>query len=104
MNGEFLIAQPFPVLFQSGGQYNVKPFPLSLLPAKGFQHLPLLFGEHDRAVGTGNVIDPCGPSSGSYRIARGGSWNFSANYCSVCRRSNDPSNDRYNDSGNLESG
>ena len=35
------------------------------------------------------VTDPCGASSGSYRVLRGGSWYGYAYYCSVSRRSCD---------------
>ena len=38
------------------------------------------------------VSDPVGSSSGSYRVLRGGGWNFSANYCASSNRNgNDPS-------------
>ena len=39
-------------------------------------------------VDTGSVTDPCGSSSGSYRLRRGGSWGYYAYYCSVSRRIN----------------
>ncbi|MBQ7404340.1 MAG: formylglycine-generating enzyme family protein, partial [Lentisphaeria bacterium] len=40
----------------------------------------------------GSVTDPAGPSSGSYRVVRGGSWNFLACACrSADRNSDDPS-------------
>lgn len=38
------------------------------------------------SVGTGNVTDPSGPSSGSNRVRRGGGWNYYAYFCSVCFR------------------
>jgi formylglycine-generating enzyme required for sulfatase activity len=34
----------------------------------------------------GSVIDPVGPSSGSYRVGRGGSWNYDAGYCQSAYR------------------
>ena len=34
------------------------------------------------------VTDPCGASSGSNRLLRGGSWNLNAYYCSVSYRNN----------------
>ena len=44
----------------------------------------------------GAVTDPQGPSSGSYRVLRGGSWYFKADYCtSSFRYSNAPSHDYY---------
>ena len=42
---------------------------------------------------TGNVEDPVGPSSGSYRVVRGGSWKNDAQYCrSAERPTNSPGN------------
>ena len=38
------------------------------------------------SVGTGSVTDPCGASTGSYRITRGGSWSYYAYGCSVSYR------------------
>jgi len=35
-----------------------------------------------------SVTDPTGPSSGSYRVNRGGSWNYSANLCRSAYRYN----------------
>ncbi|MGZ6274994.1 MAG: formylglycine-generating enzyme family protein [Syntrophales bacterium] len=35
-----------------------------------------------------SVTDPTGPSSGSYRVNRGGSWNYSSNLCRSAYRNN----------------
>ena len=43
---------------------------------------------YSSSVGSGTVTDPCGASSGSYRLIRGGSWYDSAYFCSVSVRSN----------------
>ena len=37
----------------------------------------------------GNVSDPRGPASGSYRVIRGGSWGLVSRYCRSARRSFD---------------
>ena len=40
----------------------------------------------------GNAVDPQGASSGSFRVCRGGGWDFSASFCrSVCRICSGPS-------------
>ena len=47
---------------------------------------------YNDSVGTGSVTDPCGASSGSDRLIRGGSWRGISFSCSVPYRSNnDPS-------------
>ncbi len=43
--------------------------------------------------------NPKGPSTGSYRVLRGGSWNFVAEYCRVSDRNGSTPRDRYNYSG-----
>ena len=46
---------------------------------------------------SGSVTNPQGPSSGSYRVLRGGSWYNYARYCRVSFRFNDvPSGRSYN--------
>ena len=45
----------------------------------------------------GAQTNPQGPSSGSFRVLRGGSWLYSAGYCRVTNRNNyDPDNSRHN--------
>jgi formylglycine-generating enzyme required for sulfatase activity len=47
----------------------------------------------------GNAVDPIGPRTGSFRVHRGGGWNFQASVCrSADRDWSDPSN-RYNNLG-----
>ncbi|HRQ88871.1 MAG TPA: formylglycine-generating enzyme family protein, partial [Bacteroidia bacterium] len=46
---------------------------------------------------SGSVTDPVGASSGSYRVARGGSWFSNARYCrSAARSGGTPDNRNYN--------
>ena len=44
------------------------------------------YGEYDLHVGRGE-LNPTGPSSGNYRVIRGGSFSIWANYCRVSARS-----------------
>lgn len=43
--------------------------------------------------------NPTGPSSGSYRVLRGGGWGSDATYCRVADRYNDAPSDTYSGSG-----
>ena len=45
------------------------------------------------------VTDPCGASSGSYRLLRGGSWGYGAGICSVSYRGSDSPRPRNGDYG-----
>ena len=47
----------------------------------------------------GTVTDPSGPRTGSNRVVRGGSWNYSARYCRSANRYGDSPTDRYNTLG-----
>jgi formylglycine-generating enzyme required for sulfatase activity len=44
----------------------------------------------------GYVIDPQGPSSGSNRVIRGGSWSYDASFCASAYRDSTPPSDRIN--------
>ena len=50
---------------------------------------------YSSSVGSGTVTDPCGASSGSFRLLRGGSWDCYADYCSVSYRISYVPNYRY---------
>ena len=54
---------------------------------------------YSNSVGTGSVTDPCGASSGSRRVGRGGSWNPSAGLCSVSNRIGSDPSGRWSDHG-----
>lgn len=54
---------------------------------------------YSRSVSTGEETDPLGSSSGSYRIARGGSWYSNANDASVCLRNCSPPSDMFDGVG-----
>ena len=45
---------------------------------------------------SGSQANPKGPSSGSYRVLRGGSWNYYARYCRVSYRDNFNPSSRFN--------
>jgi formylglycine-generating enzyme required for sulfatase activity len=47
-------------------------------------------------IGTGTVTDPAGPGTGSYRVIRGGSWDYDASACALALRSNSSPGDRGN--------
>jgi len=47
----------------------------------------------------GSVTDPTGPSSGSNRVIRGGSWNYISPYCRVAHRNGYSPSYRRNDLG-----
>jgi len=46
-----------------------------------------------------SVTDPGGPSSGSSRVRRGGSWNSTARYCRSAKRNDTGHGTRYNTIG-----
>ena len=48
---------------------------------------------------SGTVINPIGPSSGAYRVVRGGSWGDFARYCRSASRSSDTPGNRFNNLG-----
>jgi formylglycine-generating enzyme required for sulfatase activity len=47
---------------------------------------------------SGTAVDPAGPSSGSFRVNRGGSWYFTAGFCRSAMRGIAPLH-RYGDLG-----
>ena len=47
----------------------------------------------------GSVTDPTGPSSGSYRVRRGGGWNYGAANCRAAYRSKGDPTSRTNFNG-----
>ena len=48
---------------------------------------------------SGSVTDPQGPSRGSVRVYRGGSWNYNARYCRSANRNNNTPGNRNNNLG-----
>ena len=81
------------------GEYRERTIPVGSLDA------PNAWGLHDMHGNvhewcqdwfgdypSGSVTDPTGPSSGSYRVLRGGGWSFQARYCrSAARGGSSPS-------------
>ena len=45
---------------------------------------------------SGSQTNPTGPSTGSYRVFRGGSWGINATYCRVAFRNRNSPGDAYN--------
>jgi sulfatase modifying factor 1 len=56
-------------------------------------------GTYPNYAVTGTQVDYRGAASGTYRVARGGSWSFDASYCPVAGRSGSDPYDRYNSIG-----
>ncbi|MDR1043801.1 MAG: formylglycine-generating enzyme family protein [Candidatus Adiutrix sp.] len=54
---------------------------------------------YGRNYSSSSVTDPKGPSSGTLRVARGGSWSDSARYCRAAYRSHDSPDGRGDDVG-----
>ncbi len=50
-------------------------------------------------ISTGTATNPCGASSGSNRVERGGSWSSGASVCPVSFRNDRNPNGRYSDNG-----
>ena len=48
---------------------------------------------------SGSQTDPRGPTSGSYRVIRGGRWGINAYYCRAADRNGDDPSNRGNDLG-----
>jgi formylglycine-generating enzyme required for sulfatase activity len=48
---------------------------------------------------SGSVTDPTGPSSGSYRVLRGGSWSYYAGWCRSAYRGGSDPDARYSHHG-----
>ncbi|MDR3012962.1 MAG: SUMF1/EgtB/PvdO family nonheme iron enzyme, partial [Chitinispirillales bacterium] len=57
------------------------------------------YGSTAYAGREGGVTDPTGPTTGSNRVFRGGSWISTARTCRVSYRSGTPPDDRYNNIG-----
>jgi formylglycine-generating enzyme required for sulfatase activity len=59
--------------------------------------LDLRLGPRQRTEGV--VCDPRGPSRGSFRVFRGGSWDFRAVFCRSASRSRSTPSDRLSSLG-----
>ncbi|MDR1788599.1 MAG: formylglycine-generating enzyme family protein, partial [Treponema sp.] len=44
------------------------------------------------SIGTGEAVNPTGPSSGAEHVIRGGGWSYDSTYCTVLRRRDDTAN------------
>jgi formylglycine-generating enzyme required for sulfatase activity len=56
-------------------------------------------GDWSGGISTGSETDPAGPASGSYRVLRGGCWDYDASVCAVARRSSNNPGVRYDNHG-----
>jgi formylglycine-generating enzyme required for sulfatase activity len=64
------------------GSYRANGYGLYDMAGNVFEWCWDCFGEYSQTA----QADPRGPSSGSVRVLRGGSWNVSSEYCRVARR------------------
>ncbi len=53
------------------------------------------YGEKYYASSPSVAVDPPGPPKASYRVIRGGSWNFYARFCRPASRDRNAPEDRY---------
>jgi formylglycine-generating enzyme required for sulfatase activity len=77
------------------GSYGANPFGLFDLHGNVWEWCDDWYGEYD----VSGLQDPTGPSSGSSRVLRGGSWSFCAVCCRSANRFNFDPSCRYNDIG-----
>jgi formylglycine-generating enzyme len=77
----------YPMPGGSKGEYRDKTVPVGSFPANAWGLYDMHGNVHEWCQDwygkypSGPVTDPTGPSSGAYRVLRGGSWNSFARYC-----------------------
>jgi formylglycine-generating enzyme len=84
----------YPMPGGSKGEWRKKTTPVGSFPANAWGLYDMHGNVWERCQDwygkypSGSLTDPTGPSSGAYRVARGGSWIFFAWFCRSARRSN----------------